>query len=60
MTNTMCPIYISVTTIFQRQHKILKTLKSIINQTRKPDKIFLHISENSYLGALLKKPPSAA
>lgn len=43
------PVYISLTSIFKNQDILLKTLQSIINQTRKPDKIFLYLSEESYI-----------
>ena len=40
------PVYISLTSIFNNQHSLQQTLQSIINQTRKPDKIFLYLSED--------------
>jgi hypothetical protein len=43
------PIYISLTSIFSKQKLLLKTLRSILNQTKLPDKIFIHLSEKSYL-----------
>ena len=43
------PIYISLTSIFKNQDILLKTLQSIIKQTRQPDKIFLYLSEESYI-----------
>ena len=49
LTNAEIPIYISLTSIFSKQSLLLETLKSIITQTKLPDKIFLHLSENSYL-----------
>lgn len=39
------PVYVSLTSIYKNQSILLKTLKSIINQTRKPNKIFLYLSE---------------
>lgn len=42
-------LYVSVTSIFQNQRILLETLKSIENQTRKPDKIYLYLSEKPYL-----------
>lgn len=39
------PVYISLTSIFKNQDILLETLKSIIKQTRLPDKIFLYLSE---------------
>lgn len=47
--NENIPIYISLTSIYQNQDILLDTLKSIINQTIKPDKIFLYLSEEEYL-----------
>ena len=43
------PVYISLTSIFKNQYILLKTLKSIIVQTRKPEKIFLYLSEEPYI-----------
>ncbi len=43
------PVYISITSIFKNQDILLQTLQSILNQTRKPDKIFLYLSEESYI-----------
>ena len=43
------PIYISITSIFKNQDILLQTLQSIIKQTKKPDKIFLYLSEESYI-----------
>jgi hypothetical protein len=42
-------IYVSLTSIFKNQDFLLKTLKSILKQTKKPDKIFLHLSEEPYI-----------
>ena len=47
--NPTIPVYISITSIFQNQDILLQTLQSIMNQTRKPDKIFLYLSEESYI-----------
>ena len=47
--NIKIPVYISITSIFKNQDILLKTLQSIIKQTRLPDKIFLYLSEESYL-----------
>lgn len=47
--NNKIPIYISLTSIYQNQDILLDTLKSIINQTIKPDKIFLYLSEEEYI-----------
>lgn len=49
MNNTKTPVYISLTSIFKNQHILLVTLISVIKQTRKPDKIFLYLSEEPYL-----------
>jgi hypothetical protein len=49
LKNLEIPIYISLTSIFSKQSLLVKTLKSIISQTKLPNKIFLHLSENSYL-----------
>ena len=43
------PIYVSLTSIFQKQHLLLYTLKSIIKQTVLPSKIYLFLSETPYL-----------
>jgi hypothetical protein len=46
---SMIPIYISLTSIFQNQSILLETLKSIITQSKKPDKIYLYLSEYPYI-----------
>ena len=46
---TDLPVYISLTSIFTNQDILLQTLQSIIKQTRQPDKIFLYLSEESYI-----------
>ena len=43
------PVYISLTSIFENQNILLETLQSIMQQTRLPDKIFLYLSEESYI-----------
>ena len=43
------PIYFSLTSIFKKQDLLLTTLKTIINQTIKPDNIFLYLSEEPYI-----------
>lgn len=43
------PIYISLTSIFKNQYNLLLTLKSIIEQTKKPDKIYLYLSEEPFI-----------
>ena len=42
-------IYVSLTSIFQNQNKLLQTLQSITVQSKKPDKIYLYLSEESYI-----------
>lgn len=42
-------IFVCLTSIFQNQEILLKTLKSICNQSLKPDKCFLYLSEKPYL-----------
>jgi hypothetical protein len=42
-------IYVSLTSIFNNQNILLQTLKSIVSQSIKPDKIFLCLSEEPYL-----------
>ena len=39
-------IYVSLTSIFQKQKHLLNTLHSISNQSLKPDKCFIYLSEN--------------
>lgn len=43
------PVYISLTSIFKNQDILLKTLQSIITQSKIPDKIFLYLSEEPYI-----------
>lgn len=43
------PIYVSLTSIFSNQSILLNTLKSLLDQTLKPNKIFLYLSEEPYL-----------
>ena len=47
--NKKNPVYISLTSIYKNQDILLKTLQSIMKQTRLPDKIFLYLSEESYI-----------
>lgn len=47
--NITIPVYVSCTSIFQNQHLLFQTLQSIISQTKKPDKIFVYLSEKPYL-----------
>lgn len=49
ITNKKIPVYISLTSIFTNQDILLQTLQSIMKQTKLPDKIFLYLSEESYL-----------
>ena len=48
-SSTKIPVYISLTSIFNQQDTLLQTLQSIMKQTRLPDKIFLYLSEESYI-----------
>lgn len=41
-------IYCSVTSIIQNQSRLFKVLKSILNQSLKPDKIYIFLSENHW------------
>jgi hypothetical protein len=43
------PLYVGITSIYQNQNILLKTLKSIADQTRKPDTCFIFLSEEPYL-----------
>lgn len=43
------PIYISLTSIFRNQDKLYKTLETILKQITKPDKIYIYLSEESYI-----------
>ena len=42
-------IYVSLTSIFQKQDTLLLTLKSIYEQTLKPNKIFIYLSDEPFL-----------
>jgi predicted O-methyltransferase YrrM len=42
-------VVVSLTTIFDRQKQCVKTLKSLLQQTRKPDEIRLYVSSDSFL-----------
>ena len=42
-------IYISVTSIFQRQNVLVNFLKTVLNLSLKPTKCFIFLSENPYL-----------
>jgi hypothetical protein len=51
-TNTnkiQIPIYVSLTSIYKNQNELYLTLKSILSQTQKPDKIFVYLSEEPYI-----------
>ena len=43
------PIYVSLTSIFSNQNILLKTLKSIMRQSKTPYKIYLYLSEEPYI-----------
>ena len=43
------PIYISMTSIFSRQYILFTTLTTLLQQSTKPDAIFLYLSEKPYL-----------
>jgi len=43
------PIYISLTSIFKNQEILYNTLESILEQSKLPDKIYLFLSDESYL-----------
>lgn len=43
------PVYVSLTSIFKNQSKLLRTLVSITKQTYSPNKIFLYLSETPYI-----------
>ena len=47
--NHKVPVYVSLTSIYKNQDILLQTLISIVNQSEKPDKIFLYLSEDKYL-----------
>ena len=47
--NRKMPVYISLTSIFKSQDRLLQTLQSIVTQTKKPDKIYVHLSEEPYM-----------
>ena len=47
--NEKLPIYVSVTSIFKNQDILLFSLKSILNQSLIPDKIFIFLSTEEYL-----------
>ena len=43
------PVYLSVTSIFQNQDILLKTLRSISAQSQIPDKVFIYLCEEPYI-----------
>ena len=45
----MTNIYISLTSIFNNQSELLKTLISVKNQTEQPSKCYIYLSEEKYL-----------
>ena len=47
--NHSIPIYVSVTSIYKNQKELYLTLNSIINQSLKPNKIFIFLSESPYI-----------
>lgn len=49
MTTYEEPIYISLTSIFKNQEILLKTLQSVLNQTKLPNKVFLYLSEEPHI-----------
>ena len=42
-------VYVSLTSIYQNQNILIKTLQSITNQTKLPDKCYIYLSEKPYL-----------
>ena len=42
-------VYVSLTSIYNKQGELLETLKSIEKQSYKPDKCFIYLSEEPYL-----------
>lgn len=42
-------IYVSLTSIFQKQKLLLKTLQFMLKQSLKPDKYYIYLSEEPYL-----------
>lgn len=42
-------LLVSLTSIFSNQSRLLRTLESILTQSRLPDKIFVHLSTDPYL-----------
>jgi hypothetical protein len=43
------PIYVSLTSIFKNQERLLETLRHLLKQSKQPDKIFVYLSEESYI-----------
>lgn len=43
------PVFVSLTSISGNQNILLETLHSMLQQTKKPDKIFLYLSEEPYI-----------
>jgi len=45
MNNTKIPVYLSLTSIYNNQNRLLLTLQSVLSQTLIPDKVFIYLSE---------------
>ena len=43
------PLYVSMTTIFQRQKQCAQAILSLLQQTVVPKQIYLYVSEKPYL-----------
>lgn len=42
-------LFVSITSIYQKQEVLAKMLRSVLSQTRRPDKIYIYLSEEPYL-----------
>ena len=49
MLSDEIPVYISLTSIYNTQDYLFNTLQTVLTQSRKPDKIFLYLSEEPYI-----------
>ena len=49
MLSDEIPVYISLTSIYNTQDYLFNTLQTVLTQSRKPDKIFLYLSEDPYI-----------
>jgi hypothetical protein len=49
MLSDEIPVYISLTSIYNTQGYLFNTLQTVLTQSRKPDKIFLYLSEEPYI-----------